>query len=97
MSNSVHLRKFSSDELLLSEPETRVILKFFWPDESTRIESLIINDSVRAFAQGLLIEAIDATYQVGFIEAVFRSATNPTRGAIKVIKGFAQARIQALV
>lgn len=61
MRPSVHLKKFSADELILTESETRTILQFFWPDEPTasRIEeSLIINDRVRGFAQGLLVEAI---------------------------------------
>ena len=91
MSNSVHLKKFSSDELILDESETRTVLKFFWPQESvaTRIdESLIVTDSVREFAQALLVEAVDASYQVGFIEAIVRSTANPTRGAVKVLKDF---------
>jgi len=91
VSNSVHLKKFSSDELILDESETRTVLKFFWPQESvaTRIdESLIVTDSVREFAQALLVEAVDASYQVGFIEAIVRSTANPTRGAVKVLKDF---------
>ena len=91
MSNSIHLKQFSSDELVLNESETRTVLKFFWPQESTahRIEnSLVVTDDVRAFAQGLLVEAIDASYAVGFVEAIFRSTANPTRGAVKVFKDF---------
>lgn len=91
MSNTVHLRKFSSEELILSESETRTVLKFFWPEEptATRIEeSLIIDDSVQEFAQSVLVEAVDASYQVGSVEAIFRAAANPGRGALKVIKNF---------
>lgn len=91
MNNSVHLKQFSSDELLLSESETRTVLKFFWHQESisAQIEqSLVVTDSVRGFAQGLLVEAIDASYAVGFVQAIFRSTANPTRGAVKVLKDF---------
>ena len=35
-----------------------------------------------------MVEAVDASYAVGYIEAVFRSAANPTKGAIEVIKKF---------
>ena len=49
---------------------------------------MTITDPVREFAQGLLVEAIDASYAVGFVEAIFRSATNPSEGAIKILKSF---------
>lgn len=91
MSKSPHLKKFSADELILDESETRIVLQFFWPEAptATRIqESLTITDPVRELAQALLVEAIDASYQVGFIEAIFRATANPTSSTVKVIKSF---------
>lgn len=64
---------------------------FFWPDEmiSSRIEeSLVVDDRVRSFTQALLIEAIDASYSMGFVEGIFRASSNPTNGALKIIKEF---------
>lgn len=89
MAKYKHLRQFKQEELLFNEEETRVVLKFiFEPVDHALIESLTVNDSVRGFAQGLLIEAIDASYAIGFVEAIFRSTTNPAKGAIKILKSF---------
>lgn len=89
MAKYKQLRKFKKDELILNEEETRIVLKFiFEPADHGIIESLTVNDTVREFTQGLLIEAIDASYVIGFVEAIFRSATNPTKGAIKILKSF---------
>ncbi len=64
-------------------------MKFiFEPEDYSLIESLTVNDTIKGFAQGLLIEAIDASYAIGFIDAIFRSTTNPTKGAIKILKSF---------
>lgn len=60
----------------------------FEPVDRLIIESLNVNDAAREFAQGLLIEAIDASCAVGFIESIFRSAVNPTKGAIEILKKF---------
>ncbi len=89
MSNYKQLRQFTSEELLFNEEETRIVLKFiFEPTDHSFIESLTMNDAVRGFAQALLVEAIDASYGVGFVDAIFRSVTNPAKGAIKIIKSF---------
>ena len=85
------LRKFSKDELLFDEKETKVILKFiFKPTDHKLIDSLPINDRLKGFAQGLLVEAIDASYSVGYVKAIFESAANPTKGAMAIIKTFAR-------
>lgn len=89
--NYKQLRKFNEEELLFNEEETIIILKFiFEPTDHGTIESLTVNDAVREFSQGLLLEAIDASYAIGFVAAIFRSTTNPTKGAIKILKSFAK-------
>jgi len=47
-----------------------------------------IDDRARAFAQGLLVEAIERSCQLGFVEALFRAGANPTKGATAVLKSF---------
>ncbi len=82
------LRQFTPEELLFNEEETRVILKFIF--ESThheKIDSLPVSDYLRGFAQGLLLEAIDATYAIGFVVAIIKGA-NPIQGTIKLLKRF---------
>lgn len=65
------LRKFSSSEIVLTQDAAWRVLRFFWPDLSTSPGALTMED--RAFAQGLLVEAIDASYQMGFVEQLFKS------------------------
>ena len=89
MGNYKQLRQFTSEELILNEKETRIVLKFiFKPTDHELIDSLPMSDYLRGFAQGLLLEAIDASYAVGFVKGLFESTANPTKGAIKVIKSF---------
>ncbi len=89
MNTYKQLREFKPDELLFDEDETRIVLKFiFEPIDYSFIESLTMSDVVRGFAQALLVEAIDASYAVGFVDAIFRSVTNSTKGAIKILKSF---------
>ncbi len=85
------LREFKKDELVLDEKEARVVLKFIFADTSEpTIDGLPMSDELRGFAQALLITAIDATYSVGLVEGLFRVTADPTKGALKVIKGFAK-------
>ena len=89
MAEYKQLREFKKENLIFNEEGTRIILKFiFAPADHGVIESLNVNDAVKEFAQGLLVEAIDASYAVGVVEAIFRSTTNPTKGAIKILKSF---------
>ncbi|WP_157134334.1 hypothetical protein [Photobacterium profundum] len=60
----------------------------FKPVDHSLIDSLPMNDVLRGFAQGLLVEAIDASYKLGYVEAIFRSSANPTKGAISLLKTF---------
>lgn len=91
MSNFRHLRQFKPEELLFNEDETRIVLKFiFAPTDHELIDSLPMSDALREFAQGLLVEAIDASYAVGFVKAIQESAANPTKGAREILKSFAK-------
>lgn len=65
------------------------MLKFiFAPANHALIDSLPMTDALREFAQGLLVEAIDASYAVGYVWAIARSSANPTKGAVE-LKRFA--------
>lgn len=67
----VQLRKFKPEELIFNENETKEVLKFFYPNQSAFIEQAVINDSVRGFSQALMVEAVDASYALGFIKIVY--------------------------
>lgn len=89
MANFKHLRQFTNEELLLNGDETRVVLKFiFTTTDHALIDSLPMSDALREFAQGLLVEAIDASYALGFVVALLRSTANPAKGASEILKSF---------
>lgn len=81
----VTLRNFSEDELIFDEAETKDILKFFFPYLRQRIDAATITTELRNFAQGLLVEAIDATYALGYIEIIWRTSYNPGSGMMKTL------------
>ncbi|MBI3561650.1 MAG: hypothetical protein HY080_08050 [Gammaproteobacteria bacterium] len=50
-----------------------------------------MNHTMREFAQGLLVEAIDASYAMGFVEIIFRGAYfKPGKSATSFLKTFAR-------
>jgi hypothetical protein len=63
--------KFKPEELIFNEDETKEVLKFFYPNQSVFIEQAIINDDVSGFAQALMVEAVDASYALGYIKVVY--------------------------
>lgn len=81
----VTLRNFIEGELIFDEIETRDILKFFFRHLRERIDAATVTTELRVFAQGLLVEAIDATYALGYVEIVFRASYNPGNGMSKVL------------
>lgn len=84
--STVTLRNFSDNELIFDDDDTRAILKFFFPQLRQRIDDASITRAYRNFAQGLLVEAIDATYMLGYIEILFRTSYNPGAGMAKALK-----------
>lgn len=95
MSNYKKLRKFEAEELLFNEEETRIVLKFIFAEmHHKNIDSLPMSDSLREFAQALLVEAIDASYAVGYVHGLFRSVKNPVKGALKILKSFGKEASQ---
>jgi len=69
----VFLRSFKSSELIFDDDETKEVLKFFFIHDHELIDGLVVNDKIRGFAQGILVEAVDATYAIGFVEIVHKT------------------------
>lgn len=86
---TVHLRHFSKSELLFDAQETKDILTFFFPSERALISGATITDSLREFAQGLLVAAINASYEMGWVEVLWKSTASPGIGVKKAIKKLA--------
>jgi hypothetical protein len=72
---SVNLQHFSGNDLRLSTEEARKVLKFFFPNDN--IDYINITDEDRSFAQALLVEAIDASEKMGYVQIIFEEFETP--------------------
>lgn len=79
------LRNFSEHELIFDEAETKAILKFFFQHHRQRIDAATVTTGLRNFAQGLLVEAVDATYALGYVEILLATFYNPGGGMKKAL------------
>ena len=93
---SLELKRFRSDEIRLTKEQAWRILRFFWPD--TSILPANLTDEDVSFAQGLLVEAIDSSYQMGYVERLFKSfymkAPASWSDVKDMVKGFAKAALK---
>lgn len=94
MSNRINLRKFKSSQLMFDEDETIQILKFIFKSKRHIVDKIVVDDRVRGFAQGLLLEAIDGSYSLGFVHALFGASMSPGVSAKKVITKFGRKALK---
>jgi hypothetical protein len=91
-SMGAYLKNFPDSELIFDEQETRQILIFFFPYDKDKIYSATINNDIRNFAQGILVEAVDASYSMGYVKVLFKSivsflmSANPAKGPTDFLK-----------
>lgn len=64
----ITLKRFSAEQLVLDDHDTIVVLSFFFPADTSLINRIAIDDTWRSFAQGLLVEAVDASYALGYVD-----------------------------
>ena len=92
----VELQRFSGSNLLLTQEQAWKVLRFFWPDMGTSPGTLTEYD--RSFAQGLLVEAIDGSYNMGFVDHLFQAVFMKTPASFDdikdIIKTFAKAALK---
>jgi hypothetical protein len=63
------LRHFTKDEIYISPEDARTILRFFFGADVPPAEQLTIED--QGFAQALLLEAIDSSYAMSYVQEIF--------------------------
>jgi hypothetical protein len=84
------LRSFSREELIFSRDDAYMILKFFF--QSTRLKPTQLNDDDRAFAQALLLEAADRSYELGYaqilMEKFLMASPRSLEGVRDLLKAF---------
>jgi hypothetical protein len=79
----INVPDIDDTHLIYNEPETRQILKFFWPDQAGQINALEINNDNRRLAQTALIAAIDGSCPMNYLAATFKAAFFPLSRDIK--------------
>jgi len=84
----VHLREFSPSEIIFTDEEARLILKFFFVGKEDLIDTLQASHQLLSFSQALLLEAMEHSLSIGLIESLFRASANPTKSAQFIIKKF---------
>ncbi len=65
----IHLKHFGKDEIIITPDQAQRILVFFFGSNVPPTEQL--KDDDVAFAQALLLEAIDKSYAMGYVHAIF--------------------------
>jgi hypothetical protein len=87
------LRHFKADEVVVDQEQAFRLLKFFWIEPGIIPGSLTVDD--RAFAQALLLEAIDRSYEMGYVELIFKNFFMKVPTNFKdiedIVKSFAKA------
>jgi hypothetical protein len=73
---AVELQHFKPDELLLTQMEAWQVLVWFFGGNASALPGWLTDDD-RAFAQALLVEAIDASADIGIIRRLWESTVMP--------------------
>jgi hypothetical protein len=89
------LKGFSDHELYIDRSQAFQILRFFFPVTVFRLDQ--ITNEYRSFSQALLIEAIDASYKMGYVVIIanavlYKSPTGFGQIAV-IIKSIAKKSI----
>lgn len=86
----IGLLQFPPEEIIFDDEEIKQVLLFFFPGREASLDSFVMTHKMREFAQGLLVEAVDASYALGFVEAIFKGAyAQPGKAAKAFLRTFA--------
>ena len=83
------LKKFSGDEIVLSNQEAWQVLVFFFGGNAG-ISPAALTDNDRSFAQALLLEAIEASEAMSWIETLYNSAMKLKPDVKDILKSMAK-------
>ena len=83
------LRHFPPSEVIISKEQASRILRFFFPGQPATASSLTAEDT--AFAQALLVEAVDASKEMGYVHIIFDKAYMKMPNDFSFIKDIAEA------
>jgi hypothetical protein len=69
MASQMDLKRFGKDEIYISREDAYAVLRFYFQQISVLPDALTDRDS--GFAQALLLEGIDASYEFGLVKLVY--------------------------
>ena len=81
--------------VVLSNSDAHAILT--WLLGRTNVKAKDFTKEDCGFAQALLVEMLDGSFKMGFVEALFRAAAKTPSGPVKVIKSFLKGAGKNLV
>jgi hypothetical protein len=84
----LYLKHFRPDEILISADDANTILRFFFGSQVSPSGELTGEDI--AFAQALLLEAIDKSYVMGYVQIVFDSFYMKVPGSFDSVEDIAK-------
>jgi hypothetical protein len=82
------LRKFAPSELALSNQQAWQVLVYFFGGNASSVPG-DLTDNDRSFAQALLLEAVDKSYQMSWIETLWKSSASPTSSVSGILRSLA--------
>lgn len=85
---SAYLQHFHAAQLRLTRAQAAQILEFFFPDQPVSPDSLTDDDI--GFAQALLVEAIDASDEMSYVQILFEKTYMKAPSA-SIIKSLAKS------
>jgi hypothetical protein len=90
--NYTTLRSFTPDEIIFDDKEIIIILLFFFPGYESSLASFTMNHTMREFAQGLLVEAVDSSEAMGWVHLIFAVGTSRRPGSAigSALRSFAE-------
>lgn len=89
----MELKHFTESELKLSQQDAFIVLRYLWIEPGLSPEQLTVGD--RLFAQALLVEAIDSSYAMGYVEIMFRNFFGQVPTTFSAVRELVQAFAKA--
>jgi hypothetical protein len=86
---TAQLQHFGPTELRMSADQALRVLRFFFPDQP--IDPARMTDDDIAFAQALLIEAVDASTQMSYVQVLYDKAFMKPPTDYSIIKDVAKS------
>jgi hypothetical protein len=88
----VALRHFSPAEVVITREQAARILRFFFPGQPPT-PSELTNEDI-SYAQALLIEAVDASTEMGYVQILYDKAFMKVPTDLSFIKDIAKALVK---